>query len=627
MSGNPPKDTRPPRWADRFLEWFCTPELLEEVQGDLHETFARQAREEGSAKASVEYVRAVLHYVRPYFFRRNPSAYSKPLFTDMLRSYFITALRQLLWQKGYSLLNLSGLVVGLTCLLLIALYVQDELAYDRFHAKSDRIFRVTREFLDEDGTPILHLGKVAAPFAPKLQQAFPVIEQVVRLRQSGGKITYRENTYEEGDLYYADPNLLEVFSFRLRQGNPRSALAEPFTVLLSRPLAEKYFPGANPVGKLLQMDKEFFLRVTGVYEPLPAQSHFHPKLLVSFSTLADERIIGKQKLENDWSGNNYATYLLLPEGYDPGKITSRLPAFLSEHMGAGTHKSNNLYLQKLTDIHLHSRLDVELEPNGNMAYVKLFSLIGLLILLLAVINYMNLSTARGAARAREVGVRKVLGAVRSQLAGQFLSESLLLTLVAFLIAFALSGLLLPALNHFTGKSLSLNSLGNGSFLAAGCILVLLTGLLSGSYPALFLSAFQPSKVLKGKTRTGGLSLRQGLVVVQFALATLLLIGTAVVYRQLSFMQSKDLGYRKDQVLILPSPGKETYEAFRQELLKHPGIASAGRSSHVPSWRLRDFQSAYVLKGNTMSSTQVTVLALRVDHDFIPPYGMQRRAGR
>ncbi len=555
------------------------------------------------------------------------SRMTNPLFTNMLRSYFTTALRQLLWQKGYSLLNLTGLAVGLTCLLLITLYVQDELAYDRFHAKSDRIYRVTREFLDEDGTPVLHLGFVAAPFAPRLRQAFSEIERIVRLFPSGGKLTRGADTFEEGNLYYADPDVFEVFSFQFHGGNARNVLAEPFTAVLSRPLAEKYFPGENPVGKLLQLDKEYYLRITGVYEPLPAQSHFHPNMLISFATLADETIMGKEKLENNWSGNNFATYLLLPKGYDAGKLASRLPGFLAQHLGPGTHKRNNLYLQKLTDIHLHSRLDAELETNGNVAYVKLFALIGLLILLLAVINYMNLATARGAARAREVGVRKVLGAARRQLAAQFLSESLLLTVVAFCVAFALSGLLLPALNHFTGKSLRLNSLHNGSFLVAGLVLVGLTGLLSGSYPALFLSTFRPIKVLKGSIPTGGLSLRQGLVVVQFALTALLLIGTATVYRQLSYLQNKELGYRKDQVLILPSPGKEMYEAFRQELLAHPGIAGAGRSSQVPSGRLRDFKEARVLKGNTMSPAQVTVLALRVDHDFIPTYGMQMRAGR
>ncbi|MBD0257087.1 MAG: ABC transporter permease, partial [Cytophagales bacterium] len=552
----------------------------------------------------------------------------------MLRNYLTIGLRNLTRHKGYTFINVLGLTVGLACFLLIALYVKDELSYDRHHAHADRIYRVTRDWVEKSGTVSLHLGHVAPPFGPLLRSDFGEIEQVVRLLGTSPTVNHGEKTFNEESVFFAEENLFKVFTFRVTQGNPDRALADPFTVMLSQPMAEKYFKGENPVGKTLRFNNQFPLTVSGVFEPLPPQSHFHPQMLISFKTLEDDRVYGKEGLRTNFGNNSFATYLLLPPGYDAGRLTARLPAFIDKNVTSDGDKPSRwtrLYLQKLTDIHLRSHLDSEIEANGDINYIYIFSAIGVLVLLIACINYMNLATARSAGRAREVGLRKVIGARRGQLVGQFLSESAVLTVVALLLALVLAVGLLPYLNNFTGKSLTFRSLLDGPVVGIVVALALVTGLAAGSYPAFFLASFQPVKVLKGRlgaARNGGL--RQSLVVVQFAISIFLIICTTVVYRQLHYIEGKSLGYRKDQVLVLPAYSGDSavnYQAFKDELRAGAAVKNAGRSSRIPSGRLLDTNGAQVMKGDSLAFTDVPVKFLNVDHDFIPTYEMKLLAGR
>lgn len=561
----------------------------------------------------------------------------------MFRSYLLIAFRNLRKHKTFGLINIVGVAIGLACFLLIALYVKDELSYDRQHRHADRIYRVTRTFLSSDGAPSLRLAQAAPPFGPLLKQDFPEAEEVVRTLDNNGLIRYKEHSFNEENIYFAEANLFKVFSFDIISGNPDKALENPFSIMLSRPMAEKYFgaenrtggPAESPIGKTVRLNNQYDLTVTGVFEPLPAQSHFHPSFLISFSTFNDPRIYGAEGLRTNWSNNSFNTYMLLKQHVDPKRIEAALPEFQNRHVPAdGGNKPSTfsvLNLQKLTDIHLHSHTDSEVEPTGDISYIYLFSAIGLFILLIACINYMNLATARSAGRAREVGMRKVVGALRTQLIGQFLSESILLVTLALGIAIVLVLICLPALNEFTQKELAFSQLVDPAFLSILVLVTLLTGVVAGSYPAFFLTSFQPLGVLKGQIssaiRTG--KLRQALVITQFSIAIALIIATAVVYNQMNYIQNYRLGYAKDQVLLLSDVGDSAtnYETLKQQLVATGAVRDMGRSSRIPSGRLLDSYGARALKGDTMAPVTINLRGLQVDYDFIPAYQIGMAAGR
>ena len=553
----------------------------------------------------------------------------------MIRNYFKIALRNILKHKGFSFINVAGVAVGLACFLLIALYVRDELSYDRYNTNAERIYRVTRTFLSSEGTVSLKLAQLAPPFGPLIKQDFPEAEQVVRTLGTDGLLRYGEHAFNEQEIFFAEPNLFKVFNLNVSGGNPDQALVNPFSIMFSRPMAEKYFGQENPVGKTVRLDQQFELTVTGVFEPLPAQAHFHPNFLLSFSTLNDPRVYGAERLRTSWGNNSFNTYVLLKPGGDPNRMEAAMPEFQNKHMptdgGRKPSAGSVLNLQKLTDIHLRSHTDSEVEPTGDITYIYLFSAIGLFILLIACINYMNLATARSAGRAREVGMRKVVGALRSQLIIQFLSESIVVVVFALLIAIVLVLICLPALNAFTQKQLVFSQLLDPVFLLTLVLITLLTGLVAGSYPAFFLTSFRPLGVLKGQVtsaiRTG--RLRQVLVVTQFAIAVALIISTAVVYSQMSYIQDYRLGYQKDQVLLLPDVGDSTtnYETLKQQLKQTGVVHEVGRSSRIPSGRLLDSYGAKAPKGDSLAPVDINLRGLRVDYDFIPAYKIRMAAGR
>lgn len=549
----------------------------------------------------------------------------------MFRNYLKIAFRNLLKYKSFSFINISGVAIGLACFLLLAIYVKDELSYDRFNTNADRIYRLSRTFLSKDGTASLRLGHVAPPFGPLVKQDFPEVEQVVRLLQTGGLVRYGEHVFNEENMFAAEPNLFKVFTFKVLNGNPDKALENPFSIMFSRPMAEKYFGKENPMGKTVRFDDQLDYTVTGVFEPLPAQSQFHPEFLVSFSTLNDDRVYGAEGLRTNWGNNSFSTFLLLPKNYDPQKLVKAFPAFQNKHVDSKASTWSVLDLMKLTDIHLYSHLDSEIEANGDIQYVYLFSAIAIFILFIACINYMNLATAKSATRGKEVGMRKVIGAERSQLIKQFLSESILLVTVSVILAVILVIFCLPALNNFTQKQLNFKALLDPVFLTVLISITLFTGVIAGSYPAFFMTSFQPISVLKGQIASAlkNGKLRQTLVVVQFAIAVVLIISTAVVYNQMRYIQNYNLGYSKDQVVLLRTADDSAtnFESIKQRLKANSNILEVGRSSRIPSGRLLDSWEAYVMKGDSMAPADINIKSLSVDEDFIPAYQIKMAAGR
>lgn len=557
----------------------------------------------------------------------------------MFRNHLKIAIRSLVKDRSTSFINLFGLTVGLTCCLLIGLYIWNELSFDKFHSKAENIYRVNRQFFNKDGTEMLHLGHVAPPFGPLLENDFPDIQAVTRMLQYNFTVQNGEVIYDEENSFVAEPAIFEIFDINIKEGNINS-LDEPFTVMLSEEIAEKYFGAENPVGETIKVNGDIDVEVTGVFEAFPFNSHFHPELLYSFSTLHDDNIYGREGLRTNWGNNSFSTYILLPDGYPAESLEEKFPAFVDKVM-AGVFgelqpsKVSRLSLTPLTDIHLHSHLDTEIEENGDMRRVQIFSIIAILVLIIACINYMNLATARSANRAKEIGVRKVVGARRETIVGQFLSEALVLSIWATLFAIMLSQIALPFLNDILGQELQITSTMMGVLPLILLVVAIITGLIAGLYPALYLSGMKPIRVLKNniqrKKNSGGVGLRKVLVVGQFAISAMLIIATIVVYNQLDYMQKKDLGFDKDHVLTIPyyAALAPQYDSFRNRLLANSSILNMGRSSRVPSGRLLDSAGpARLLSGtDTLSSSGVSLKDLRVDHRFIDTYGMELIAGR
>ncbi len=556
----------------------------------------------------------------------------------MIQNYLKIAYRNLTKYKFISFINLFGLTVGLTCCLLITIYILNELSYDRYNQNADNIYRVTRDFNNEDGVVSLRLSTISPPFGYYLPNDFPEIQKMTRLLDNGiTPLRYKDKLINEQNVFFADENLFDVFTVKVLKGNPKTALSDPFSVMLTEEAAKKYFGDEDPINKVIRANNQFDVKVTGIYKAFPSNAHIHPGMLVSFNTLKDSAVYGEKNLRTNWGNNSFFTYLLLPPHYNTARMISQFPAFIDRHMrneeyiGKQASKYTKLGLQKLTDIHLYSHTDYEAEPNGDIKRVYIFSAIALFILLIACINYMNLSTARSTLRAREIGIRKVIGARKRELIFQFLSESVLLSWVAILIAFACLYLTLPWLNKISGQQLSPGVLMKWQILVPVFLTPFIVGILSGIYPALFMSSFQPVKTLKGLFRTGGrsISFRKVLVITQFAISIILIITTATVFQQLHYMQKKSLGFDKEHIVVIPYNNalNDKYEAFRNELLSNANFKNSTRTSRIPTGRLLDDMGAYTLSGDSMKPANTDIKFVSVDYDFVPTYGISMAAGR
>jgi len=482
------------------------------------------------------------------------------------------------------------------------------------------------------------LGSIAPPFAPLLLNDFKEIKKLTRLLSNGNtSFKYEDKIFNEQNVFFADENLFSVFKVDVVKGNPAKALNDPYSVMLTEEIARKYFGNEDPMNKEVRLDNQLTCKVTGIYKAFPSNTHLHPSMMISFNTLRDSAVYGEQGLRRNWGNNSFLTYIELPENYDPKKMEAQFPAFQNRHIpsdGGGKIKPSDysrLSLKKLTDIHLFSHTDYEAEENGDIKRVYIFSAIALFILLIACINYMNLSTARSVLRAKEIGVRKVVGARKPELIAQFLSESVLLSWVATILAFGLTWLALPWLNKLSGQQLTMATLVNWKVIIPILLIPFVVGILSGIYPALFLSSFQPIKVLKGFMKVGGsnISFRKALVIVQFSISIVLIIATAIVFEQLRYMQGKSLGFSKDHVVNLAYPGalNDSYDAFRTELLNNSGIQSVSRTSRIPSGRLLDAMGSQINNGDSLAPTKADIKYIMADEGFLPTYSLKTVAGR
>jgi len=546
-------------------------------------------------------------------------------------------LKRTLWKnKAFTAINVSGLAIGIATCVIILLFVQDELSYDRFNEKAGQIVRVV--FRGSVQGEKMKEASVMPPVAQTFEKDYPEVLGATRLRNFGyPRVTYGEKLLRNNSFAFADSNFFSVFTLPFVEGDPKTALLEPNTLVISETAAKKFFGQEEAVGKVLNFkDQSLQFKITGVMKDIPANSHFHFDLFGAMTGFPPSR-------EQSWMTSEYYTYLVLPKGYDYKKLEAKLPRAVEKYMGPQLQtafgmtmsqfrqKGNDLglFLQPLTDIHLRSDLNLELEAGSDVRFVYIFTVIAIFMLVVACINFMNLSTASASKRAREVGIRKVLGSEKKELIWQFLLESLALTAIALVIALFLVYLGLPLLNHLSGKKLSLN-FGEHPWILPSLLLIgLLTGLFAGSYPAFFLSSFQPIAVLKGRVSSGKktIGLRSGLVVFQFFISILLIVGSIVVYRQLSFIRHKKLGYDKNQVVLVEESywlGKNR-DAFMQKLREDPRIQSVSSSSYIPAGYSNN--NNFILYPDNNSSQFVHTLRYDVDYDYIPTLGMQMKSGR
>lgn len=555
----------------------------------------------------------------------------------MIKNYIKTAFRTLVKNKGFTAINILGLALGLATCMLIVFYVVDELSYDRFNINADRIVRVNNDI--KFGGNENSFATTAVPLAAALKSDFPEVEQVTRLRYRGGfKVKKGDQNIQENMVMYADSSLFNVFTLPMISGNPAKALKETHSVVITERIAKKYFNTTQAIGRVLTFNDTALYKVTGVIKNIPRQSHFNCDFFVAMAGL------GESKSTSWLSANNFNTYVLLKKGADIKKLEAKMPEFLEKHAGAElqsilhlTFKAFkqggnyfNINYTPLTKIHLESNRQAELGTNGNLQYVYIFSAIAIFILLIACVNFMNLSTARSSNRAREIGVRKVLGSPRKFLIAQFLTESVLITLVAAIIAVFAAWALLPLFNQISGKELVVTKHLVLRVVPILIAVIIVIGALAGSYPALYLSAFKPTEVLKGKIAAGfkGGALRSFLVVFQFSISIFLIVGTIIIYNQLKYIQSADLGYRRDHVLIMEhveSLGTRV-KAFKQELTQITGVQSATLTAALPTTRYANSRSLFKNPVADQKDAMLTQM-WPVDEDYVNTLKLKIVAGR
>ena len=554
----------------------------------------------------------------------------------MIRNYLKMAWRNLKKDKGFSAINIFGLAIGLATCLLITLFVLDELSYDRYNQNADRIFRVISDIhVNGNGLNGIY---TPPPLAASMVRDYPAIENAVRILSSGDMLVKKgDETLMEPYSAFADSSFFDIFTVPLITGDPHTALKEPHSMVLSESMAKKYFNSTDILGKTLLTSNTVTYKITGVFRDFPAQSHFH------FNFIKSTTELDYLKTDN-WLNNNPATYLLAKPGVSGKEIDQDLEASVKKYLGPQLQQilhsgledlaKNGDYFKyltiPLTQIHLHSNIKGEFEPNGNIQYVYIFIIIAVFILLVACINFMNLSTARSAGRSREVGVRKVLGSLRSSLISQFLVESVMTSFIALILGLLIAALLLPYFNELSGKHISVLLFFTKWKIPFLLLSALLVGLLAGSYPAFYLSGFQPIQVLKGKLSSGFRTgwLRNGLVVFQFAIAIILIIGTLVIYSQLNYIRNKELGYNRQQILTI----NNTYslwihaKAFKEEVQKLSGVVSGTMTRNLPN-TLNDNSSGYFKDATAKASEAYILGRWTIDADYVPTLGMTMVAGR
>ncbi|KPL06726.1 hypothetical protein AMJ86_07405, partial [bacterium SM23_57] len=545
----------------------------------------------------------------------------------MFRNYIKTALRHIVRHKGYSFINIAGLAIGIACCILILLWVQHELSFDRYHENAPSIYRLA--MYAKIGGNELRAPVSNAPSSPAMIEEFPEVVNSVRLQPNYDILVQMEDQrFFEDAVIFADNSIFDVFTFPMINGNPESALISPYTVVITETIAKKYFGSENPIGKTIKLNEENDYTITGVVKDVPKNSHFTFNILCSFETLYAEN---REYMES-WLEFSYVTYLLLPENCNYHELEQKFPPFVEKYMGVDLNSIGSTidyFLQPLTDIHLHSHMQYEFTTNGDIANIYLFSGIAVIILLIACVNFINLSTARSATRAREVGVRKTFGAGRRKLIMQFLGESLFYSVIALILVAILLEILLPVYNSFTESQLSLNLIQSPGLIVVFIGIALFVGVTAGLYPALFLSSFKPVRVFKGNLKLGAASsrFRSILVVAQFMISIALIIGTITIYHQIQFMKNKRLGFNKEQVVVITGiEGNEaqSIDFVKSEFAGLTGVLSVGSANYVPGENLNI--SIFLPEGFANDESQM-MGHMYVDPGFFTTLGIEPVDGR
>jgi putative ABC transport system permease protein len=624
------KRARPPKFAEKILGMLSSSRKIG-ILGDTEEEYCMILSEKGRFRADVWYVWQILRPVP--FFIRSTLYWS----FEMFKNYLKIAMRIIKRHKGYSFINIVGLAMGMAVFVLIALYVYHETSFDRYHEHADRIYRVIQQRKSNLTSGESTYATTPPALAPALMDEFPEVLLATRIGPlSKTLVNYGEKGFIEDKIYCVEPETFGIFTIPFVKGDPQTALQDPFSIVLSERAAKKYFENDNPIGRILTLREKTDFKVTGVFRDMPDNSHFIMDVVIPFRTY----FLFKFGLAaiTEWSnyGSFYA-YCLLHEGVDPIQVDEKFPAFLNrtkyQVYPTDEHQKDVYSLQPLTSIYLHSDAQIEIGVNNNIRHIHLFSFSALLILIIACINYMNLATARYAQRSKEVGIRKVVGASRGQLIRQFIGESVLTTMLSLAVSLLIVLLTLPAFNTFIGRQLSLNFLGNLQLLFVIISVILCVGLLSGGYPALLISSLNPVTSIKGRTlkSTKNAFLRNALVTAQFAITIFLIIGTLVVQNQILFILNKDMGYAKNQIVVLHTGDTSTrydfhnkLETIKSELTRNPNIISVTGSKRLPNYMT--LGAVDILPGRETEGN-IPVYAMWGDDDFINVYGIGITAGR
>ncbi|MBC7828355.1 MAG: ABC transporter permease [Chitinophagaceae bacterium] len=545
----------------------------------------------------------------------------------MIQNYLKIAWRNIWKNKVFSTINILGLSIGLACCILMLLFIQNELSFDKFHLKAKSIYRITS--VPQVGEEKKQLAVTPAPWGPLMKNDYPEIKQFVRLLKDERTLVGekgKEHTFIK-DVLFVDSGFFEVFSFKLIKGNPANVLAQPNSIVLTKDVATKYFGNIDPIGKTLQATTAFTstidVQVTGVINEAPANSHIKFGCLISMSTLGD--------MSGLWSYHMHNTYVVLADGGSKEMMDNKLKSFSAKYIDNNPNADGKqqINLQPLADIHLHSQMVGELEANGDITYVYIFSGIALFVLLIACLNFMNLSTVRSLKRAKEIGMRKVVGAEHNQLVKQFLTESILIAFFSLIISIGIVALALPVFEMLSERKLEVNFSGNSPFLLMLIILTAVVGLLSGIYPASVLSSFKPVEVLKGtfQKSSKGSSLRKVLVTMQFVISIALIASTALIYRQLDFIQNKKLGFDKEKVIVATiqkNADTEKLKSLKTSLLNTTGVISVSAASTIPSTKI---PVNLIHEENAADKQNRSMQMLFVDHDFVKTMKMELVEGR
>ena len=640
MQRSPKYHPEPPCWATRFLRWYCHPDLLDEVEGDLYELFRRRVEMKGLWKAKVLYWLNVLMFLHPDYIRRKREKNYTLNHTAMFKNYLKITLRSLLRRKVYSGINILGLAIGIACCLLIFQYVVFEYSFDTFHKNAPTIYRVNSTTIRAGGAPNTESTSGWA-MGPALAQEVPEVERFVRLHPEYDNAiitnpTQPDKAFEEEWVYYADSTFFQMFSYPMVSGNPNQALS-PGTVMLSESIAKKYFGEEDPMGQTLDVRGWISgsFRVNGVFQDIPAHSHLRFDVLLPMADLLEKSQFNNP--ETGWGWTNFITYVQLHEQADVAAARQKSTNIFLKNQEEDfkpTNTTGHLSFQPLLDIHLNEDISAPKAVMGSYRAVYFFAIIGLVTLLIAFINYINLTTARALDRAREVGVRKVVGARRRQLITQFLSESALTIFLAFILAIVMSNAFSPLINNWAGVTLSDTLWTNPSFWIAFVALFCISTLIAGLYPALMLSSFKPVTVLKGKGSRSATSiwLRQGLVVFQFATSIALLTGTFIVQHQLHYILNMDLGISLEQIMTVPAPrvlpgnaDRAAIETFMQELHQLPAVRQTATSGALPGKGF-SFTTDNIRKAEADPSSDIPGSVTNIDTAFTRLYDLALVAG-